>query len=62
MGEGRRAVASPQKADLRIDAEALEFFKHAGKRYRSRTNAVLRPYVEAHKAHTKRSCARRAVV
>jgi uncharacterized protein (DUF4415 family) len=38
---------------LRIDAEVLEFFKHTGARYQSRINAVLRAYVEAHKAHTK---------
>lgn len=38
---------------LRIDAEVLEFFKHAGPRYQSRMNAVLRSYVEAHKAHVK---------
>ncbi len=38
---------------LRIDAEVLEFFQHTGKRYQSRMNAVLRSYVEAHKAHAK---------
>ncbi|MGB4672696.1 MAG: BrnA antitoxin family protein [Azovibrio sp.] len=38
---------------LRIDAEVLEFFKHTGKRYQSRMNAVLRSYVEAHKAQAK---------
>jgi uncharacterized protein (DUF4415 family) len=38
---------------LRIDAEVLAFFKHTGTRYQSRMNAVLRAYVEAHKAHTK---------
>jgi len=38
---------------LRIDAQVLEFFKHTGKRYQSRMNAVLRSYVEAHKAHAK---------
>jgi uncharacterized protein (DUF4415 family) len=38
---------------LRIDAEVLEFFKHTGSRYQSRMNAVLRSYVEAHKAHAK---------
>ena len=36
-----------------IDAEVLEFFKHTGKRYQSRINAVLRSYVDAHKAHAK---------
>ncbi len=38
---------------LRIDAEVLEFFKHTGKRYQSRMNAVLRSYVEAHKPNAK---------
>ena len=42
-----------QQITLRIDAEVLEFFKHTGKRYQSRMNAVLRSYVEAHKAHVK---------
>lgn len=38
---------------LRIDAEVLEFFKHTGKRYQTRMNAVLRSYVEAHKTRAK---------
>jgi len=38
---------------LRIDAEVLEFFKHTGRGYQSRMNAVLRSYVEANKAHAK---------
>ena len=42
-----------QKITLRIDAEVLAFFKHTGKRYQSRMNAVLRAYVEAHKARAK---------
>lgn len=42
-----------QQITLRIDAEVLDFFKHTGKRYQSRINAVLRSYVEAHKAHAK---------
>jgi len=39
-----------QQITLRIDAEVLDFFKQTGKRYQSRINAVLRSYVEAHKA------------
>lgn len=35
---------------LRIDADVLDFFKHSGKRYHTRINAVLRAYVNAHKA------------
>ena len=42
-----------QQITLRIDAEVLEFFKDTGKRYQSRINAVLRSYVDAHKAHVK---------
>ena len=42
-----------KQVTLRIDADVLAYFKHAGKRYQSRMNAVLRSYVEAHKAHAK---------
>lgn len=42
-----------QQITLRLDAEVLDFFKHTGKRYQSRINAVLRSYVEAHKAHAR---------
>jgi uncharacterized protein (DUF4415 family) len=41
---------SKKQITLRIDAEVLEFFKHSGKRYQSRMNAVLRSYVNAQKA------------
>jgi len=44
----KAAVNLPKKQQitLRIDAEVLDFFKHTGKRYQSRMNAVLRSYVE----------------
>lgn len=48
-----KAVEMPQtkrQITLRVDAEVLEFFKHTGRRYQTRINAVLRSYVEAHKA------------
>ncbi len=41
---------SKKQITLRIDAEVLEFFKHSGKRYQSRMNAVLRSYVNAQKS------------
>lgn len=44
---------SKQQITLRLDAEVLDFFKHTGKRYQTRINAVLRAYVEASKAHAK---------
>lgn len=34
---------------LRIDADVIDFFKHSGRRYQTRINAVLRAYVDAHK-------------
>jgi uncharacterized protein (DUF4415 family) len=38
---------------LRIDEDVLTFFRHTGKRYQTRINAVLRSYVEAHKTQEK---------
>lgn len=34
---------------LRIDADVIDFFKHTGRRYQTRINAVLRAYVDASK-------------
>jgi len=42
--------STKQQITLRIDAEVLDFFKHTGRRYQTRINAVLRAYVKAHKA------------
>ena len=33
---------------IRIDNDVLEWFRHAGKKYQTRINAVLRSYVHAH--------------
>ncbi|MDR3213920.1 MAG: BrnA antitoxin family protein [Azoarcus sp.] len=38
---------------LRLDADVLDFFRRTGKRYQTRINAVLRAYMEAHRAHAK---------
>lgn len=48
-----RLPPSKKQITLRIDAEVLEFFRHTGKRYQSRMNAVLRTYVEAQKTRAK---------
>jgi uncharacterized protein (DUF4415 family) len=51
-----KAVELPnmkQQITLRIDADVLDFFRHAGSRYQTRINAVLRSYVDAHKARAK---------
>ena len=42
-----------QQITLRLDADVLDFFRHTGSRYQTRINAVLRAYVEAHKAGEK---------
>ena len=45
-----KAAALPgakQQITLRIDADVLDFFRHTGKRYQTRINAVLRAYVNA---------------
>ena len=33
---------------LRLDADVLTYFQHAGKRYQTRINNVLRAYMHAH--------------
>ena len=33
---------------IRIDNDVLEWFRHQGRKYQTRINAVLRSYVEAH--------------
>ena len=53
MKAAEQLPLTKQQITLRIDAEVLEFFKHTGKRYQSRINAVLRSYVEASKANAR---------
>ncbi|MFH1038516.1 MAG: BrnA antitoxin family protein [PVC group bacterium] len=36
-----------KSVSLRLDPEVLDWFKHEGKGYQTRINAVLRAYVEA---------------
>ncbi len=38
---------------LRLDEDVLNFFRHTGRRYQTRINAVLRSYMDAHKAQAK---------
>ena len=52
-GSAEHLSHTKKQISLRIDAEVLEFFKRTGRRYQSHINAVLRAYVEAHKAHAK---------
>ncbi|KLR57833.1 BrnA antitoxin family protein [Diaphorobacter sp. J5-51] len=53
MKAAAKLPQAKQQITLRLDAEVLEFFKQTGTRYQSRMNAVLRSYVEAHKARAK---------
>jgi uncharacterized protein (DUF4415 family) len=38
-----------ERAQDRLDAEVLNFFRKAGQRYQSRINAALREYMNAHR-------------
>jgi len=43
-----KAVEAPcakKQITLRIDSDVLDFFRHTGKRYHTRINAVLRSYM-----------------
>jgi uncharacterized protein (DUF4415 family) len=51
-----RVVCPPgnkEPLSLRLDADILAWFKAQGRGYRTRINAVLRAYVEAHRAGEK---------
>jgi len=53
MKAAERLPKAKRQITLRIDTDVLDFFKHTGKRYQSRMNAVLRSYVEANKAQAQ---------
>ncbi len=48
----RGLKSSPPKAQvtLRVDSDVLEWFKEQGQGYQTRINALLRAYMDAHKA------------
>ena len=51
----RLPTSEPKKQiTLRIDSDVIDFFKHTGKHYQTRINAVLRAYVEAQKKAVNR--------
>jgi uncharacterized protein (DUF4415 family) len=43
-GENKRQIT------LRLDVDVLDYFRHAGKRYQTRINNVLRAYMQAHES------------
>ena len=50
MEKGLKVPASKTLLSLRIDADVLSWFRSQGPGYQSRMNALLRAYMEAHKA------------
>ncbi len=48
--KGFKSVPTKQQLTLRLDEEVVDFFKKTGSGYQTRINALLRAYVEAHKA------------
>jgi uncharacterized protein (DUF4415 family) len=44
-----RAVARKGSVSVRVDQDVVEWFRAQGEGYRSRMNALLRAYMEAHK-------------
>lgn len=47
---GLKPVAKKTQLTLRIDGDVLEWFKNQGSGYQTKINALLRAYMEAHKA------------
>ena len=43
-----RLPAGKQLVSLRLDRDVLDWFKHQGKGYQTRINAILRAYIRAH--------------
>ena len=47
----RAQIRMPKRkksVSLRLDPDVLDWFKHEGRGYQTRINAILRAYVEAH--------------
>jgi uncharacterized protein (DUF4415 family) len=42
------STENKRQVTLRLDADVLDYFRHAGKRYQTRINNVLRAYMHAH--------------
>ncbi len=48
--QGSKPVPPKAQVTLRVDRDVLEWFKQQGHGYQTRINALLRAYMEAHKA------------
>jgi uncharacterized protein (DUF4415 family) len=42
------STENKRQVTLRLDADVLDYFRHAGTRYQTRINQVLRAYMQAH--------------
>jgi uncharacterized protein (DUF4415 family) len=49
---GLKPVPPKAQVTLRVDSDVLEWFKELGQGYQTRINALLRAYMDAHKART----------
>jgi uncharacterized protein (DUF4415 family) len=47
---GLKPVSSKVQLTLRLDSEVLEWFRKQGQGYQTKINALLKAYVDAHKA------------
>ncbi len=47
---GLKPVSRKAQLTLRLDSDVLEWFKKQGQGYQTKINALLRSYMEAHKA------------
>lgn len=47
---GLKPVSRKAQLTLRVDSDVLEWFKKQGQGYQTKINALLRAYMEAHKA------------
>lgn len=48
--KGLKPVARKVQLTLRVDSDVLEWFRKQGQGYQTKINALLRAYMEAHKA------------
>ncbi len=49
---GLKPLPPKAQVTLRVDRDVLEWFKDLGQGYQTRINALLRAYMDAHKART----------
>jgi uncharacterized protein (DUF4415 family) len=47
---GLKPVARKAQLTLRIDSDVLDWFRRQGQGYQTKINALLRAYMDAHKA------------